>query len=86
MIQISNYQKFQNTLEDNYGELFKTEHFAYVSKKFTPKQLAEKITKSCSDGNCILKAKGVKETCRQMKIKLNVQVLADFLNNSENSA
>ena len=77
-----NFEKFQNTLEARYEDLFKTDsEYAYSAKISTPKLLAAKMTLSLSTGSANKDGKGIKQTCKILGIPYTYVAITSFLKN-----
>ena len=76
---MNNFDKFQEQLEKEYTELFKTPEYSYSASRTTPKSLAEKMTASLKAGSANKDGDGIKRTCKHFGVKYTYKDIQQFL-------
>ena len=77
---MTNKQKFQLELENQY-EILKEKDFDYkaILSNISPKELAEKMTNALNKGSGNKDGKGIKRTCKALKIKYTYKDIKEYL-------
>ena len=76
---MSNKERFQTVLADQYAQLFTLPAYAMSAARYTPTQLADKMTDGLLTGTAIKDGDGIKRTCKALGIKHTYAAIKLFL-------
>lgn len=74
-----NKKRFQIVLTDQYAQLFSLPEYAMAAARYTPAQLAEKMTNGLLTGTANKDGDGIKRTCKALGIKHTYSAIKLFL-------
>lgn len=75
-----NLATFQTTLTRHYGDLFATDaEYAMAKSRYTPDQLAVKMTQGLTTGDANKDGEGIKRTCKELGIPHTYKAIRAYL-------
>ena len=72
-------ERFQTVLADQYAQLFALPDYAMAAARYTPAQLADKMTEGLLTGTANKDGEGIKRTCKALGIKYTYSAIKTFL-------
>lgn len=78
---MNNKEVFQAELTKQYTILFTSDpEYIFSVATTTPEGLAKRMTEAMAKGSCSKDGKGVKNTCKNLKIENTHKAISEFLN------
>ena len=72
-------ERFQTVLADQYAQLFALPDYAMTAARYTPTQLADKMTDGLLTGTASKDGDGIKRTCKALGVKHTYSAIKTFL-------
>jgi hypothetical protein len=78
---MTNLERFVTVLTDQYSQLFEHEptNYGMAKARYTPAELAEKMTMSLKNGTANKDGEGIKRTCKALGITYTYKALNAYL-------
>lgn len=76
---MSRFDTFCAVLARHYDDLFKTPDYALAARRYTPDEMARKMTSGLIDGTANKDGRGIELTCKELNIKHTYKAIKAFL-------